>query len=95
MHKALTRKKIKNENVKDNTLVYRGVTRKCKLQIGEVFYFAEFVSTSLDRKIAEQFAQKGTLFKIKIENNEKNPYCRDISNISKYQEEKEVLITAF
>lgn len=31
LHKALTRKIIKNENVKDNTLVYRGVTRKCKI----------------------------------------------------------------
>ncbi len=93
MHKALTRKI--NINVKDNTWVYRGVGRKCDLKKGNIFYFAEFVSTSLDRKIAEEFAKGGTLFKIKIKNNEKYPYCRDITKISKYKYEKEVLITAF
>ena len=92
LHKALIRK---DTNVEDNTWVYRGVKNKCNLEKGEVFYFAEFLSTSLDRKIAERFAQGRTLFEIKIKNNKKYPYCRDISKISDYEDEEEVLITAF
>ena len=92
MHKSLTQRK---SNVKDNTWVYRGVQKRCDLVIGEIFYFAEFVSTSLDLNIAKNFANGETLFKIKIKGNEKSPYCRDITNISDQKHEKEVLITSF
>ena len=92
MHRSLTKRK---SNVKNDTWVYRGVKNNFPLDIGDIFYFAEFVSTSLDINIAKNFAQGGTLFKIKIKNNEENPYCRNISKISDKEYEKEVLITAF
>jgi len=92
MHRSLT---LRDSNVKNNTWVYRGVQKRFDLDIGDIFYFAEFVSTSLDLNIAKSFANGKTLFKIKIKGNEESPYCRDITSISEQKHEKEVLITSF
>ena len=48
----------KNKNVANNTIVYRGVSPfkfPLDIGIGSKFYFREFVSTSLNKKIAENF----------------------------------------
>ena len=59
--------------------------------------FTEFVSTSVDYSVAENFAKGVTMLVINIKNNGNNGnnnYCRDISDISQYPEE-EILLTAF
>ena len=53
----------RNKNVKENTVVYRGV--RCKFSkdigIGSKFYFKEFVSTSTKKKFSEDWiTEKGT-----------------------------------
>ena len=55
----------------------------------------EFTSVSEDIQQALSFACGGTLFIIRIENNN-SPYfyCRNITNLSHYKEEKEILITS-
>ena len=94
-----------NINVKNNTVVYRGISKfrfPSEIGIGSKFYIREFVSTSLKRKIAEQFMNYnnkkagGTLMIITIKNNgnDGHPnYCYHIKGISQYQKEDEVLIS--
>ena len=102
LHSALRN----NINVKNNTVVYRGISKfrfPSEIGIGSKFYIREFVSTSLKRKIAEQFMNYnnidnigGTLMKITIKNNgtDGHPnYCYYIKGISKYKEEDEILIS--
>ena len=86
-------------NVPNGEEVYRGISRPApNWRKGDCFYFGEFVSTSTDYGVAERFSDGNTLLVITITNNGNNGnnnYCRDISNISKYKNEKEILITAF
>ena len=96
-----------NKNVRNNTVVYRGISKyrfPSEIGIGSKFYIREFVSTSLNRKIAEQFMhynnnQKvgGTLMTITIKNNgiDGHPnYCYYIKGLSCYQKEEEILISS-
>ena len=82
-------------NIKENTIVYRGVMRKFSpdIGIGSRFYFREFISTSLEEKIAKAFAGDGTVLKIILKNNGKNNilnYCCGM--FSDILEEKEVIL---
>ena len=96
-----------NKNVKNNTIVYRGISKfrvPSEIGIGSKFYIREFVSTSLNRRIAEQFLNYnnkekvgGTLMKITIQNNgtDGHPnYCYNIKGISCFQKEEEILISS-
>ena len=96
-----------NKNVRNNTVVYRGISKyrfPSEIGIGSKFYIREFVSTSLNRKIAEQFMhynnnQKvgGTLMTITIKNNGIDGYpnyCYYIKGLSCYQKEEEILISS-
>ena len=94
LHNALTTKK---SNVSNGSTYYRGVSRKFpnELGVGSKFTFAEFTSVSEEKKVALDFACRGTLFIIRIENNNfSHYYCYKIDNISEYKNEKEILITS-
>ena len=94
LHNALTHRK---SNVKNGSIFYRGVSRKFppNLGIGSKFYFAEFTSVSEDKNVAMGFACNGTLFIIRIENNNgPQYYCYNVSDVSCYKHEKETLITS-
>ena len=93
LHNALT-KKI--SNVPNSNIYYRGVSRKFpdNIGIGSKFKFGEFTSVSEDIEVAKCFANNGTLFIIRIENNGPNYYCYNIEGISQYKNEKEILITS-
>ena len=89
----------KNKNVKDGTIVYRGI-KEIKLEnnigIGSKFYFREFISTSIDEKVGRDFIRdEGTLFKIKIKNNKRRNYCFYVGKISAFPNESEILISSF
>ena len=87
----------RNKNVKNNTKVYRGVTRKFPHEIieGSRFYLREFLSCSLNKKKAEEFLKSfGTMMEITIKNNEKNNYCFSVRDISLIPEEDEILISS-
>ena len=95
---SLTRKeKVKDGTVKDGTKVYRGVSNfklEESIGIGSGFYFREFTSTTLSKRVAYGFIdKKGTLFSIIITNNERRYYCSDITSDSQYKYEKEILIS--
>ena len=94
----------KNRNVKDGTVVYRGVdTFKFPKDMGtgSQFYFREFISTSKKKSVSKNFAEKdkekgdGTILKIIIKNNRERNYCFAIKNFSVFPEEEEILISAF
>ena len=94
LHNALTNKK---SNVPNGSIYYRGVSRKFpdELGIGSKFIFSEFTSVSEDKNIALGFAAQGTLFIIRIENNNNSHYyCYNISKMSHFQNEREILITS-
>ena len=94
LHNALTTRK---STVSNGTIYYRGVSLKFtqNLGIGSKFIFGEFTSVSEDKGIALGFAGNGTLFIIRIENNNyPNCYCNKISDLSAYKHEKEILITS-
>lgn len=94
LHNALTKKK---SNVPNSTKCYRGVTMKFpnELGVGSKFIFSEFISASEDENVALGFASHGTLFIIRIENNNfPNSYCYKIESISQFKNEKEILITS-
>ena len=91
----------RNKNVDDNTVVYRGVgSRKFpkNINVGSKFYFEEFISASLEKSEVEKFKEDGgTLMIITIKNNGTNGhpnYCFNINDISCFDNEKEVLISA-
>ena len=97
----------RNKGVKDNTIVYRGINKfkfAPEIGIGSQFYFREFFSTSLDENVAKMFAgctsdgdNKGTIMVITIKNNGTNGhpnYCYDITDLSKYRDEKEILLSS-
>ena len=86
-------------NVSNGQEVYRGISRYApsNWREGSRFYFGEFVSTSVDYSVAEDFSEGKTILVIKIKNNGNNGnnnYCRDITEISQY-DEGEILLTAF
>ena len=86
-------------NVSNGQEVYRGISRYApsNWREGSRFYFGEFVSTSVDYSVAEDFSKGKTILVIKIKNNGNNGnnnYCRDITEISQYDED-EILLTAF
>ena len=83
-------------NVFNGNIFYRGVSRKYPnyIGIGSKFIFSEFVSVTEDKNVALSFACNGTLFIIRIENNQPNSYCDKIENISCVKSEKEILITS-
>ena len=86
-------------NVSNGQEVYRGISRYAPSNWteGSRFYFGEFVSTSVDYSVAEDFSKGKTILVIKIKNNGNNGnnnYCRDITEISQY-DEGEILLTAF
>ena len=97
----------RNIGVKDDTIVYRGI-RKFKfppeIGIGSQFYFREFFSTSLSEDVAKGFAgftpgknNKGTIMVITIKNNGTNGhpnYCYDITDLSCFKGEKEILLSS-
>ena len=94
LHTALTKN---DSDVSNNSIYYRGICKKFpkNLGIGAKFNFGEFISVSEDKNIALSFAGDGTLLIIRIENNNKpNFYCKKISNLSQFPEEKEILITS-
>ena len=94
LHSALTTRK---STVSNGSIYYRGVTLKFSqnLGIGSKFIFGEFTSVSEDKNVALGFAGNGTLFIIRIENNNyPNYYCNKISDLSEYKSEKEILITS-
>ena len=90
----------RNINVKDETLVYRGVNLKfpSEIGIGSKFYFREFVSTSTSQEFSEQWIDNsGTLMIIKIKNNGTNGhqnYCYYIEDITISEDQYEVLISS-
>ena len=57
-----------------------------EIQIGSIFYFQEFLSTTIKKSFAEQWIKgKGTLMEITIKNNGTNGfpnYCYYIEDIS-------------
>ena len=97
LHKAITEN---NQNVQNGVLLYRGVCKKLpnNIFVGKRFYFPEFISTSKDINVAKSFGGSGTLMYITVQNNGTNGkkvYCRDVSMISHYPNEKEILFTSF
>ena len=85
-------------NVNDDETLYRGVNRKLpdNIRIGTKFYFREFISTSKSELVGKIYAEKGTLFIIKIKNNGTNghpKYCLNITNFSNHPDEEEILIS--
>ena len=101
LHSALTNyqgDKNKIGIVDDNTVVYRGCSigfDKNKYQVGSQFYFGEFISTSKKKDVAMSFGGNKNLMIITIKNNKKKNYCYYVKNISAYQTEEEVILTAF
>ena len=96
LHLAIGR----NSNIKDNTIVYKSISSyyfSSDIGIGSKFFFREFFSTSLSKKIAKEFLHnRGTFMTITIKNNGTNGfpnYCLSVKDISLYQDLDEVIIT--
>lgn len=89
----------RNKNVKEDTIVYRGVNCKfpSHIGIGSKFYFPEFVSTSIKKDFCEKWIKhEGTIMIIKIKNNGTNGhpnYCYYIEDITYTKNQYEVLIS--
>ena len=88
-----------NKNVKEGTIVYRGLSFlkfSDEINVGSKFYFKEFISTSINKEQAEKFCSKdGTILTIIIRNNKKRNYCYNITNYSLCKNEEEILISSF
>ena len=85
----------KLQPVKDGTIVYRKADMTFdfkKYEKGSEFYLSNFISSSSNKN--SKFPGKNRMH-ITIKNNEKNNYCYYIKEISKYDYEEEVLITAY
>ena len=95
LHDALT---SRESNVINHSYYYGGKASKFpkELGIGSKFIFAEFISLSPDILIALSFSNYVTLLVVRIENNNNPPgfYCYDITELSQFSQEKEVLITS-
>ena len=97
LHKAITESP---QNVQNGVVLYRGVCKKLpsNIGVGTRFFFPEFIYTSTDIEVAKSFGGSGTLMHIRVENNGINGnkvYCRDVSGISHYPSEKEILFTSY
>ncbi len=97
LHKAITQN---NPNVQNGALLYRGVCKKLpnNIVVGTRFFFPEFISTSKDINVAKSFGGSGTLMYITVQNNGTNGkkvYCRDVSGISIFPEEQEIIFTSY
>ena len=96
----------RNKNVKDGTIVYRGVKKfkfSSDIGVGSKFYFREFLSTSTKKKFSEDWlktnndSKEGTLMIISIKNNGTNGYpnyCYYIEDITISPNQYEVLISS-
>ena len=96
----------KNSNVKNGTIVYRGIKKfkfSEEIGIGSKFYFREFTSSSLKLEVAENFAHQnnednqGTIMIITITNNGTNnhlKYCYYIEKITAVEGEEEIIIAS-
>ena len=90
----------RNANVKEDTVVYRGVKLKFppEIGIGSKFYFREFISTSIYQEFAEKWIEyEGTILVIKIKNNGINGhknYCYYIEDITYTEQQDEVLFSS-
>ena len=87
----------RNKGVDDDVIVYRGISYRFpeEIKIGSNFYFKEFISTSTNKAVALSFkGTGGTLMKIMIKNNKKSNYCYSLKQISKYEDEDEILISS-
>jgi hypothetical protein len=96
LHSSL---QFRTSNVQNGSIVYRRVKNSfpSNWRRGYVFYFAEFVSTSIYSNCNSNYFGNNVM-EIKITNNGNggnNNYCRNISDISDIPSEGEVLITAF
>ncbi len=78
-------------NIKEGTVVYRGVKTKppSSWKVGYQFYFAEFVSTSLDINKAKEFGPY--IFVISLY----GKGFKGVEKLSYYPSEKEILINAY
>ncbi len=89
----------RNVNVKEDTVVYRGVKVYFpeEIQVGSKFYFREFLSTSTKKKFSLGWIKnEGTLMDITIKNNGTNGhpnYCYYIEDITVSKKQYEVLIS--
>ena len=90
----------RNINVKEDTVVYRGVNLKFppEIGIGSKFYFREFISTTTKEEFAKNWIKnKGTIMIIKIKNNGTNGhknYCYYIEDITISKHQFEVLLSS-
>ena len=96
----------RNKNVKDGTIVYRGVKKfkfSSDIGVGSKFYFREFLSTSTYKQFSEKWlknnndSKEGTLMIITIKNNGTNGYpnyCYYIEDITYTKNQYEVLISS-
>ena len=93
---------IKNiHNIKDGTVVYKGVKLKfpSDIGIGSKFYSREFFITSPEKEISESFVKgrNATIMVITILNkctNSIHNFCCDTQIFSPYPLEKEVIFTS-
>lgn len=79
------------DDIPKYTTVYRGVKDKppSNWKVGDEFYFAEFISTSLDKEIAQNFGKY--MFVITLN----GTGYKGVERLSKFPHEKEVLIAAY
>ncbi len=84
-------------NDRGELTVYRGTNmtdemiEQYKLAVGTDIRFLAFTSTSKNRQVAEMYSSGNTLFVIKLNN---SGFLRDISLLSFYPDEQEVLLNA-
>ena len=78
-------------NIKEGTVVYIGIKKQppSSWKVGDIFYFPEFISTSLDINISKNFGK--FIFVITIY----GKGFKGIEKLSDYPSEKEVLLCAY
>lgn len=82
---------------REEIIVYRGTDMtdqmidQYKLAVGSDIRYLAFTSTTKDRQVAEMYSNANALFIIKLNN---SGFLRDISSISFYPDEEEVLLNA-
>ena len=96
LYRALSR----NKNVKNGTIVYRGIRNKFNNEfgVGSKFFFREFLSTSTKFEFAKNWIKKtgGTLMIIEIKNNGTEGYqnyCYYIEDITFTKNQDEILLS--
>lgn len=91
----------RNKNVKNGTIVYRGIKNikfSSDIQVNSSFYFREFLSTSIKKEFCLNWIEnKGTILEIAIQNNGTNDlpnYCYYIEDITYTENQYEVLFSS-